>query len=187
MNVPAVVVTVLWTWAPILFTGAVTGWALGLRVGWKAKKFVDLRIQRKAGGIRTPDQYEVIVDERKYLVNCVEEIPERDRELVRSKSISTINWELHFLRKNPKDLLAECRACKKKYYPHENHDFKNCAGFVKVIPIGTNGWQASDGESDTLDEFPIPQYLHKSTPTFVNDLFKPKLRLVHGSGKTVKK
>ena len=154
MNFASIVAGVLWTWVPIVFLGISVGWYLGFRTAWATKKYIDIRVQRKAGGLRTPDQYEVEVDDRKYLVNCIEEIPEPDRTLVRRKSISSIEWEQHFLRIDGSQFVTECRICKKKWYPHQNHDFKGCTGFIKVIGQKADSWHPADGEIDTLTEFP---------------------------------
>lgn len=90
------------------------------------RKFVNFKLERKPGTYRTPDQYEVVVDDRTYLVNCIGEIPEPDRSIVRDNTLSHLNWNLHLLRDDPGALLRECKRCKQKWYPHQSHDFLGC-------------------------------------------------------------
>ncbi len=112
--------------AGLFCSGAFVGAIKGFRAGWKSQKFIDVKTTRKPGNYRTPDQYAVEVADRKYLVNCIGEIPQPDRKIVRDNTISHLNWNLHFLRDDPDALLRECTKCKKKWYPHQEHDFASC-------------------------------------------------------------
>ena len=100
------------------------GFWLGSRAGWKAKKFIDIVVRRLSPNYRSPEMFEVEVDDRKYIVGSIDELPERDRELVRKHIGRGNSWTDRFL--------------------------KNDAP-ISVRPSSTKEWHPADAEDDTLN------------------------------------
>lgn len=106
-------------------SGAAVGAIKGFKAGWKDQKYIAVKITKDPSE-HTPDRYTVEVGDRKYDVRCIGEIPQPDRKIVRDNTISYLNWNLHFLRDDPDAVMRTCKACKKKWYPHQEHDFSSC-------------------------------------------------------------